>query len=84
MTNNLRVKSRVQAQDVKDAIARALKRSAEVEAQQIIVEAEDGKVTLRGRVHSWAERNAADRAVWSAPGVTAVDDHLSVEGHSYV
>jgi osmotically-inducible protein OsmY len=65
------------------AIAAALKRCAEVEAQQIRVEAKDGKVTLRGRVHSWAERNAAESAAWAAPGVTTVEDHLSVEGHTY-
>jgi osmotically-inducible protein OsmY len=84
VTNNIHVKPTVQPKDVKAAIAAALKRSAEVEAQQIQVEAMGGKVTLRGRVHSWTERNAAERAAWAAPGVTAVEDHIFVEEHLYV
>jgi osmotically-inducible protein OsmY len=84
VSNTIHISPRVQAKDVRDAIAAALKRSAEVEAQQIRVEAKDGKVTLRGRVHSWAERNAAEYAAWAAPGVITVEDHLSVEGHTYV
>jgi osmotically-inducible protein OsmY len=83
VSNNIRISPRVHARDVRDAIAAALKRSAEVEAQQIRVEAKNGKVTLSGRVHSWAERNAAKSAAWAAPGVTTVEDHLSVEGHTY-
>jgi osmotically-inducible protein OsmY len=84
VTNNIRLSERVHARDVKDAIAAALKRSAEVEAQQISVEVRNGTVVLRGKVHSWAERRAAERAAWAAPGVIAVDDHLIVEGHTYV
>jgi osmotically-inducible protein OsmY len=84
VTNNVRVRPRVHAQDVRQAITAALKRSAEVEARQIAVETADGRVTLRGRVHSWKERDAAERAAWSAAGVVAVDDRLTVEGHSFV
>jgi osmotically-inducible protein OsmY len=84
VSNTIRIRPHVQTKDVRDAITAALKRSAEVEAQQIRVEAKDGKVTLRGRVHSWAERNAVEHAAWAAPGVTTVEDHLSVEGHTYV
>jgi osmotically-inducible protein OsmY len=84
VSNTIRMGLRVHAKDVRDAIAAALRRSADVEAQQIRVEAKDGKVTLRGRVHSWAERNAAEHAAWAAPGVIAVEDHLSVEGHTYM
>jgi osmotically-inducible protein OsmY len=84
VSNGIRVKPRVQPGNVRAAITAALKRSAEVEAQQIRIEAANGRVTLRGDVHSWAERSAAARAAWSAPGVTSVEDHLSVKGHSYV
>jgi osmotically-inducible protein OsmY len=84
VTNNVRVRRRVHTHDVREAITAALKRSAEVEARQIAVEAADGTVTLRGRVHSWKERDAAERAAWSAAGVMAVDDRLTVEGHSFV
>lgn len=59
-------------------IKAALHRSAELDASRIQVEAHDGRVTLRGTVRSWAERTDAERAAWSAPGVTAIDDQIVV------
>ncbi|MGZ4533136.1 MAG: BON domain-containing protein, partial [Mycobacteriaceae bacterium] len=38
-----------------------------------------GAVTLEGTVHSWAERRQAEHAAWSAPGVTAVTNHLRID-----
>jgi len=78
VTNLIVVKPPVRPADIRSRIEAALKRSAEVEARQIRVEAHDGSVTLRGTVHSFAERKAVERAAWSAPGVTAVDDEISV------
>lgn len=66
-------------EDVKAAIEAALRRSAEVEAQNIEVATQHGKVVLRGRVHSWAERDAVEAAAWAAPGVATLDDRLQVE-----
>ena len=76
--NNIEVKPQVSATDVKQRIEAALKRTAEVEAKTIRVEVKDGKVTLGGRVNSWRERQAAERAAWSAPGVHAVEDRIAV------
>lgn len=56
----------------------ALRRSAEQDADRIVVEATDGSVTLKGRVRSWAERQDAERAAWSAPGVRDVKDELHI------
>lgn len=84
VSNNILIKPHAEKKIVRDAITEALRRSAEVEAQQIRVETMNGTVTLRGRVHSWKERGAVEHAAWAAPGVTAVEDYLSVEGHSYV
>jgi osmotically-inducible protein OsmY len=40
----------------------------------------DGSVvTLRGHVHSWAERNAAEGVTWSAPGVSRVNNQLTFD-----
>jgi hypothetical protein len=64
--------------DVKAKIETALKRSAEVDARRINVAVADGKVTLTGNVHSWAERNEARYAAWGAPGVKEVDGDRSV------
>ena len=77
--NQIRVASPVHAIDVKEKIEKALQRSAELEASRITVETEGGRVILKGRVHAWYERDIAERAAWSAPGVTEVLDRLTIE-----
>jgi osmotically-inducible protein OsmY len=63
--------------DVKQHIKDALTRSAETDAQRITVDtAEGGGVTLRGTIHSWAEREDVVRAAWATPGVRKVQDDL--------
>ena len=79
VTNRLQVKNRASAADVKERIESALKRHAELDAKQIQVDAVEGRVTLRGRVRSWTERQDAELAAWSAPGVSRVEDELLVQ-----
>lgn len=78
VTNQIRIAPRVSSYDVSQRIKDALRRSAESDAQKIEVEAKDGRVTLRGSVHSWADRAEAERAAWGAQGVTEVDDRITV------
>jgi osmotically-inducible protein OsmY len=79
VSNQIEIKQRASAFDVKKRIEDALKRNAEIEAHAIKVNILDGgKVTLEGRVHAWSERSAAERAAWSAPGVNTVEDRLTI------
>jgi osmotically-inducible protein OsmY len=78
VTDSVKLKARVQPGDVKDKIEAAFKRSAEIDARRVAVESHDGRVILSGRVHSWSERDEAQRAAWAAPGVTAVENHITV------
>ena len=64
--------------DIKTKIDDALKRAAELDGERINVEVDGNKVTLRGNVSSWAERDEAERVAWSAPGVWNVNDELEI------
>jgi osmotically-inducible protein OsmY len=79
VTNLLHVKAGVAPADVKAKIKAAFQRCALIDAGQIQVETRNGKVILRGRVRSWAERDTAEQAAWAAPGVAAVVDLLTIE-----
>jgi osmotically-inducible protein OsmY len=78
VSNLISVQPRVNSKEVKSEIENALKRSAELDAGQIRVEAEGDRVILKGTVHSWFEREEAEKAAWRAPGVREVEDDLVV------
>jgi len=64
--------------DLKQQIERALVRNAETDARRITVEVEGGKVILRGTVRAYAEKRAAEDTVWSAPGVSEVENSIVI------
>lgn len=68
----------VSSSEVKINIELALHRAAEVDADNIKVSVNKDKVVLNGKVSSWAERQEAERAAWSAPGVNEVVDYLVI------
>jgi len=69
---------KVSVGDVKQRIEQALERAAELDAGKISVEAVEGKVTLRGTVNSWTERDEAEWAAWAAPGVSRVENDIRI------
>jgi osmotically-inducible protein OsmY len=79
VTNNIVIKQpSVQATDVRAKLKAAFERQADIDESNITVAVDGGKVTLSGRVDTWGQDSLAVDTAWSAPGVTQVDDQLSV------
>ena len=78
VSNLIQLKPRAEPSEIKRKIEEAFRRNAEVDANRITVEANGSEVTLKGMVRSWVEREEAERAAWSAPGVTKVEDRIVV------
>ena len=78
VSNQIVIKPSVQASDVQKKIKAAFERNADVEAAKIVVATDGSKVTLSGQVDSYYQRTLAENTAWSAPGVTQVDDRITV------
>jgi osmotically-inducible protein OsmY len=78
VTNNIEVKPKVSTSEVQRKIEEAIKHNAELDARRITVTAHDGTVELWGNVRAWVEKEEAERAAWSAPGVHSVKSHISI------
>jgi osmotically-inducible protein OsmY len=78
VTNLIMVQPKISVPDIRQRIEQALERQAEIEAKGIKITVEGGRVRLEGKVRAWRERDAIERAAWAAPGVTGVDDHVTI------
>ena len=76
--NGIQVTPPVSTGDVRNRIEQAFERQADLEAENISVQAQGSKVTLTGTVSSWSKRNIAERTAWAAPGVAQIEDKLVV------
>ncbi len=79
VTNRIKVRPNITPVIVKDVIKKALERSADIEANSINILTDGGRIVLKGKVRSWAERKVVERAVWATPGVIDVKDELIVD-----
>lgn len=78
VSNEITIAAKAAPTDLSALISQALQRQALREARRIDVNVDGSKVTLRGQVHSWQERDAVQGAVWAAPGVRTVVNELNV------
>ncbi|HEV8363737.1 MAG TPA: BON domain-containing protein [Gemmatimonadaceae bacterium] len=69
--------------DVKQKIKDALQRGAQFDADRITVDIVGNKAILRGTVRSYAEYRDAERAARNAPGITEVENKLTVDPTVY-
>ncbi|HXP59506.1 MAG TPA: BON domain-containing protein [Dongiaceae bacterium] len=76
VTNLILIEPAVAPGDMKGAIEAAFERHAPLDARQIRVDNNGGKVVLRGNVRSFIERDEAERAAWAAPGVSDVENRI--------
>jgi osmotically-inducible protein OsmY len=79
VTNLVEVRPAVPAQELKENIEAALERCADLDAHRVVVEVEGDCVRLWGCVSSMSQREAAEVAAWSAPGLRDVSNHLTIE-----
>jgi len=80
VSNLIAIKPSITAKAVRAKIESALQRRAVKDARKVSVDVDGGEVTLRGEVHSWAEREDAELAAWATEGVWHVNDEIRVQG----
>ncbi len=80
VSNEIGITVRPQPKDIQKRIEAAFTRNAELDARHVQIETRDNQVILTGNVSTAAERDEAERVAWAAPGVTAVDNRLTVGG----
>lgn len=76
VTNMIKVAAKLSPADVRERIMAAIKRQGALDASAIQVAVDGQTVKLSGEVRGWNERRVAEKAAWSIPGVTHVEDEI--------
>jgi osmotically-inducible protein OsmY len=74
--NNIRLTDAPQPENLQEKIQSALNRHARLDAKNIRVKVEGHKVILSGEVSSFSEKLDAEKAIWSSPGVTSIENQI--------
>lgn len=78
VVNNITLKQAIEPSEIKNKISKAFERLADLDAQNIKVEVDGHKVKLKGKVHSYVEKEEARRTAYFAPGVYEVENELEI------
>ncbi|MCO5946788.1 BON domain-containing protein [Mucilaginibacter flavidus] len=79
LTNNIKIETD-NADDIEKAgIERAIERNWSMNNQDVQVYVSGNRVTLNGIVHSFYQKEVAERMAWNAPGVWAVNNELIID-----
>lgn len=79
VANRIALGNPVPVSEIKRKVESRFARGASFDANHVLVDVDDGTVTLGGKVRSLAEREAAVLAAWSVSGVRNVIDKIAVE-----
>lgn len=80
ITNHIQIRPReINENIIKKRIAAAFHRNATIDSKAIDVQVAGAKITMKGTVQSWLEKEEAARIAWSSPGVFEVDNQISID-----